>query len=104
MARISPIIFIMLIALSSACGGSDLSSKTPESAWQLDEPADLDAVSPTPEGLPQNYINHPASERRHPGPWSTECDIPFGYTDHYPHDGKMKHPIIGSMMIIGLAP
>jgi len=105
MARIAPIVFIMFIALSTACGGSDLSSKTPESAWQLDDPADLDAVSPTPEGLPQNYINHPASERRYPDPHTVNCDIPFGYTDpYYPRDGVMKQPIIGSMMMLGLYP
>src|SRR5690554_5652446 len=105
MARIAPVVFIMLIALSTACGGSDLNSKIPESAWQLDEPTDLDAASTTPEGLPQNYINHPASERRYPDPHTVNCDIPYGYPDpHYLRDGKMKHPIIGTMAIWGMYP
>jgi len=105
MARIAPIVFIMLIALSTACGGSDLSSKTSENAWQLDDPADLDAVSSVPEGLPQNYINHPASERRYPDPRTVNCDIPYGYPDLYdPQKREMRTPTVGMMTIFGMLP
>lgn len=103
MARIAPILIITFGILLAACG-SDLNSKVPDGGWQLDESGDIATTSPTPEGLPQNYINHPASERRYPGPHSTVCDVPSGYDHSNPSDGKIEHPVIGSVVLIGLGP
>jgi hypothetical protein len=91
---------MLWVAPLIACG-SDAGSQRPDGGWTIDEDS---GASEGPEGLPDEYVDHPIHERRFPSPTATVCDQAEQLFDGFTVDDKFHHPIIGEGLILGLRP
>jgi hypothetical protein len=91
----------VLLAGSSLACGVDTDSQRPDSGWHIDEDS---SANDRPEGLPDQYVDHPISEKRFQLLPEDSCETPESFSDTREQIGRYDKPVVGTLLLLGLSP